>query len=801
MVIVIIAVPLLILAVLHLWQAKVLGVDIAITNPSDSFESIDYADRGRQITPYHAWKSEDSIRVPIHVRVHYRSTQWKSLLPKDEVYIIYKINTKPPFVDSIAFEHPDGTLRSEEMEIALPLVMDEKGGYAKAALVLHRTALATVQTPQLLELRMQLSVMGKRLLLFPARFPRNKLLYRNVALHTGPDLGDMWLAIDPGTTATCLAAATNLQEITLAPSFGGNADGQGIIPSFISIDKRYPYQKDETLQSIGARDNIVRVGYYAKNITDQEKNKKSDFETFQSIKKLLGYTDQKNIRFSNGNVLSLDGSQLTQLLVRGMMRNFKENLEANPRAYAHLMENAHFAPKRVVVAIPNNFTANKIQDVVNCFKDIGQFQEIRCIRESEAVLCYYVHHHEALHHLGQRLKDETVLVFDMGGATINMTVADTYTQVENKRTRYHIEIDAQLGYGVGGDTIDYCLARIFYDAINEYPQLAKANPFGEDGERLKRRDPTAHKRLKQEIRAVMEELKQILVQHANSVSRTYVLAPYEIEGAFLKHMGIGLTVDVDGPLYQNFKKTERGLALLENPWFLKLVLKPVEDAVDDIAEITDLRVLDTVIFSGRSTLFPGIKERVESKLREKIRKIMPHRTFEIIKLSPTSLKTAVAEGSCLYAVSRNAIVLSRHRITCHFGVKHTLSLAKGDFEFINVIPIGSEMEGQKIAREIEMDHDRFEYDNHRVEFYQIMGADPEKVLRNLEKHKYSRLDAVKVDYPVKKIGMELWFDDTVKGHVIDSSSNDIRPNCRIATTHKDQEIANANDEHYTWIVE
>lgn len=801
MVIAIVAAPLLILAMLHLWQAKILGVDISIINPSDSFESIDYANRGRQITPYHAWKSEDSIRIPLRVQVRYRATAWEALLPKDEVRITFKISTKPSFVDSIALEHPDGTLRSEEMEIELPLTIYEKGGYANATLLLHRIPWATVPAPQLVELKVQLSVKGKRLLLFPAQFPKNRLLYKNIALHTGPDLGDLWLAIDPGTTATCLAAATSLQEITLAPSFGGTADGPGIIPSVLSIDKRYPYQKGETLQSLAEQENIVRVGYYAKNITDQEKNKKSDFESFHSIKKLLGYTDKKDIRFANGYTLPLDGSQLTQLLVRGMMRNFKKNIEGNQHAYAHLMDGKHFLPKRVAVAIPNNFTANKIQDVVNCFKDIGQFQEIRCIRESEAVLCYYVHHHEALHSSRRHLTDETVLVFDMGGATINVTVADAYTQVENKRTRYHIEIDAQLGYGVGGDTIDYCLARIFYDAINEYPQLAKANPFGEDGERQKQRDPGAHKRLKQEIRAVMEELKQILVQNANNVSRMYVLAPYEIEGAFQKHMGVTLTIDVDGPFYQNFKKTERGLALLENPWFLKLVLKPVEDAVDDIAEITDLRILNTVIFSGRSTLFPGIKEKVEAKLREKIRKLMPLRNLETIKLSTEALKTAVAEGSCLYAVSRNAIVLSRHRVTCHFGIKHTLSLAKGHFEFKKIIPIGTEMNGQKIAGEVEMYQDRFEYDNHKVEFYQVMGANPEKVLRNLEKHKYSRLDAITVDYPVEKIGMELWFDDTVKGYVQDSSSDQIRPNCRIATTHKDQEIANANDEHYTWIVE
>lgn len=780
------------LTLLYVFLGRIRKVEAIVTLPNDTYEFIDYEQQGRGITPFLSWDEEEHLHLPIRLKVQYVSSySFGRKLRPDEVYLTLTIKEKPAFIDSISVQRPDGTLLPSDYEEVFALTPNKGGANLNTSLVFYRTPHSLIEAPRLVEIELLIKIKGSRLLFFPIRFPLRGYVKKNITLYTGPVLGDLWLAIDPGTTATCIATGRSLTDIMLS--------NEGIMPSFISIDKKYNYKKGESLESLSQHEDIVRVGAYAKNIQDEESNKKSDFQTFQSIKKLLGYNDEKIINFENGVKLPLNGNNLTNLLVNGFLRNFRKHIEINPGKYAEILgHNKHFSPKRVVVAIPNNFTASKIQDIVNCFRDLNQFLEIRCIRESEAVLCYYVYNHRELHPSQQPLKDETVLVFDMGGATINITVADTFVRPVQGRNRYFIEVDGQLGYGIGGDTIDYCLARVFFEAIDEYPELKKFNPF-EDAGKLKSKDPDAFKRLKQDVKDAMEELKHILVREAGNKSRTFLLQGYEIEAVFNKYFGVSLSINTEGALYRNFKKTELGILLLYHPLFIKYVVKPVEDSIDDIGKLSELRFLDTVIFSGRSTLFPGIKEIV----RQKVQKLAPPgRKLEFISLDRDELKTAVVKGACVYAVNRNAVSLSQNRVSCHFGIRHTLSMDKGNFDFMTIIPIGAPMDGHKIVNQVPLNHSRFEFDNQKVDFFQIMGAHPKTILQNLEKHKYSKLGVIDVSRggAVEYVGMELMFDDTVKGYVIDSSSAEVRPGYRLNTAQKNQEIADANEEHYTWIV-
>ena len=64
-----------------------------------------------------------------------------------------------------------------------------------------------------------------------------------------------------------------------------------------------------------------------------------------------------------------------------------------------------------------------------------------------------------------------MLVFDMGGATINATVVKATKNHQNRGHKYNIDILGKMGYGIGGDTIDYCLIKFLLSFTKDYPEL------------------------------------------------------------------------------------------------------------------------------------------------------------------------------------------------------------------------------------------------------------------------------------------------------------------------------------------
>jgi molecular chaperone DnaK (HSP70) len=77
--------------------------------------------------------------------------------------------------------------------------------------------------------------------------------------------------------------------------------------------------------------------------------------------------------------------------------------------------------------------------MVDCIANLNQFKEIRYVYEAEAVLFYYLSNYSQFSGGEASSDSETILVFDMGGATINATIVTANKALINGRPKYEID--------------------------------------------------------------------------------------------------------------------------------------------------------------------------------------------------------------------------------------------------------------------------------------------------------------------------------------------------------------------------
>jgi molecular chaperone DnaK (HSP70) len=445
-------------------------------------------------------------------------------------------------------------------------------------------------------------------------------------------------------------------------------------------------------------------------------------------------------------------------------------------------------------------------DIVNALGSLKQFDEIRYISESEAVLCYYIYHHSKFNKDKNGLKDETVLIFDMGGATINATIADAYFNKEDRR--YKIDIDSKVGYNVGGDTVDYCLAKYFLSFSSDYPDLEKINPFikGINKEEIIRR--------KQKIIPILFDLKKKIIRNYENRSkitislsseRRILLYPAEIQNAF-KELGVKMILSNASKIFTNLMENEFGnFPIFSFSYFQEYIFDAIKDAVNDVVKLSRAKGghIDTIIFSGRTTLFPMIKETVTTKIRQ-IKSVKTGKKGQAITpvwvtFDNTELKTAVAKGACIYGINRNLIDVSKSKTNNTIGFLKRESLTKNHFEFKELIKVSQnfeeESENVHFIKGERIERIDFKADNSKINFIQVVGIDPDKIIREEQKHKYSELAQIKISNPTEKISATLKNDDSIMFEV-ELNTGHIET---IFSTLKSQEVSEANEEHYTWM--
>ena len=326
--------------------------------------------------------------------------------------------------------------------------------------------------------------------------------------HSGPTIG-----IDLGTTFSAVAVLEGGK-----PAIIPNAEGTRTTPSVVHV-----------------KDDEIIVGQVARNqaIIDPS-------HTIRSIKRKMG-TDEK---------VEIDGKDYTPEQISAMIL---QKLKRDAEAYlGQTVRNA-------VITVPAYFNDAQRQATKNA-GEIAGLNVLRIINEPTAAALAYG--------LDKQGKDHTILVFDFGGGTFDVSILELGDGI--------FEVKSTSGDNfLGGDDVDQLI-------IDHLVKTFKSST-GID----LRNDATAMQRLKEAAEKAKIEL--------STKTKVEISAPF-------------ITADQHGPKHIKEELTRAKFEELISE-ILKKLEGPVKSALRD-AELTPAKI-DKVIFVGGSTRIPAVQELVK----------------------------------------------------------------------------------------------------------------------------------------------------------------------------------------------
>ena len=333
------------------------------------------------------------------------------------------------------------------------------------------------------------------------------------------------IGIDLGTTNSCVCVL-EAGEPKVIP----NKEGERTTPSVVA------FKNGERIVGVAAKRQAL-----------------TNPNTISSIKRLIG-TDKRT---------EAEGKEYSPEEISAMiLSNLKESAEA------YLGESV----TKAVITVPAYFNDAQRQATKNAGKIAGLDVE-RIINEPTAAALAYG--------LDKQDKNQTILVYDLGGGTFDVSILDLGDGV--------VEVRSTSGNNrLGGDDFDN---KVIDYLVSEFKK--------ENGIDLSK-DKMAMQRLKE----IAEKAKKDL----SSMTSTQVSAPFISQGA-------------DGPLHLDMTLTRAKFESLISD-LVDSTLEPVRNALKD----ADLKAkdLDKVIFVGGSTRVPLVYETVMKELgKEPSREVNP----------------------------------------------------------------------------------------------------------------------------------------------------------------------------------
>lgn len=746
--------------VVVLWhQGKPTGILTKFSRFNDSYESYDYSaeGQGKTHTDYKCWSVSDQARggfeIKVYGRFEYKQYNKFYNWQENSGYMIRIYPSK--LVCPNGFEAYISGAGKISNNANMPIEITDAFNDSKFEFsVIFREKGAVITEPIPFAFEIELVSVNNGIRSFDVS---SRISYQ---FHVGPDLGNVWLGLDPGTTGSCIAIATSSGDLTIEQ----NNNEDLISPSVILIptDKLESSSKEEIRR-------VARFGYKAQAV----KNESDTMRKFVSIKKLLGYNTTYSLgKTKKGVELSVDSAFLSTLMVEKLMEQHQAYIEANKEDYPQFFENGIYGPKRAVIAIPNNFTASKIEHLRECVLDVKNYsiKELRFIYEAEAILVNYINSSNAGEKEQESIQGETIFIFDMGGATINTTLANVKRRRRKNDLVWEIEIISKLGYGVGGDTIDYAYLQWIYSKSEEYSVLAQNNPFGVHSSM----DMKGRRKLKD---AVLELKKQTIRNYKSE--KDTLIDRYHI--AQFNGYSLPMNDEENDVFVKDLKNGNN--SFLHSKWFEEYVYNNVRSIVGDVlyvCEKKNINHLDTILMSGRSSHFPRIKETVESVVKSS--------GFEpdISLLPLTESKSAVAKGACYYGVLNSRIILQNMTVNGVFGVIQKTDPTKAPI-FHKLIDDGDSFDnGYRIGKAYIHESQGFTFDGGVVRFCQVMGVNPAEIIARNEKHKFSEVAAIPAQpFPVQEVQISVTDKDKILCSITNTNGETIPP---VETIVKDSDI-------------
>ena len=323
------------------------------------------------------------------------------------------------------------------------------------------------------------------------------------------------IGIDLGTTNSCVCVL-EAGEPKVIP----NKEGERTTPSVVA------FKNGERIVGAAAKRQAI-----------------TNPNTISSIKRLMG-TDKK---------VEAEGKKYSPEEISAMiLSNLKESAEA------YLGESV----TKAVITVPAYFNDAQRQATKNAGKIAGLEVE-RIINEPTAAALAYG--------LDKQDKNQTILVYDLGGGTFDVSILELGDGV--------VEVRSTSGNNhLGGDDFDN---KVIDYLVSEFKK--------ENGV-----DLTKDKMAMQRLKEIAEKAKKDL----SSMTSTQVSAPFISQGA-------------DGPLHLDMTLTRAKFESLISD-LVDSTLEPVRNALKD----ADLKAkdLDKVIFVGGSTRVPLVYETVKKEL-------------------------------------------------------------------------------------------------------------------------------------------------------------------------------------------
>jgi molecular chaperone DnaK len=343
------------------------------------------------------------------------------------------------------------------------------------------------------------------------------------------------IGIDLGTTNSCVAVLEGGKPVVIP-----NAEGGRTTPSIVGFGK-----SGERL-----------IGQLAKRqaVTNAE-------NTIFSIKRFIGRrwdeTSEERSRVPYTSVMGRD--QMVDVQIRDrtytpqevsamILQKLKQDAEA------YLGEPV----TKAVITVPAYFSDAQRQAT----KDAGTIaglEVLRIINEPTAAALAYG--------IDKQSQDQTVLVFDLGGGTFDVSILQLGEGV--------FEVKATAGNNhLGGDNFDECVLRWLLDQFQEKEGV----------------DLCADKMALQRLREAAEKAKVEL----STMTSTTINLPF-------------ITADETGPKHLDAELTRAHFEKLVRP-LIQETINPLEQAMNDCG--LSIKDIDRVILVGGSTRIPAIQEAI-----------------------------------------------------------------------------------------------------------------------------------------------------------------------------------------------
>ncbi|QQO56173.1 MAG: hypothetical protein N838_25265 [Thiohalocapsa sp. PB-PSB1] len=444
------------------------------------------------------------------------------------------------------------------------------------------------------------------------------------------------LAIDFGTSAMAVAHAIGPQNIELLP-LPKRLDA---IEKETKIDRRWddpgkrnPYFLASELNVCNDRDKLARTRPDSPDFLDLPlilSALTNDPDTcFSSLKALIsaGYTvlpiDARKHPYTNladqpENLSSPPLDAVIEGAYHGLVQHF----------IAPILEQQNTGYSHVYITHPNTYTQNHVEQlrkvVEQVFSGMAQGENIvypdniHFISESDAVAYYYLMHAHDLRTSGSVVPDrERILVYDIGAGTLDLTYleVDWIRNDAGGRTPKRIRVLRRGGVTKAGDLLDECIARdlhAYLDA-NLGDRYLTRIVVKDEGETMSVAESTRMDELRQQIHQLKADLSAGKKPRLELTSK-YATAAQLVKTKAEETRGMYRSIaEIDATESGKVFWTPRSERILDGAYASAFIDRVTRVEVERFLG-KDLQQPDTVILSGRTSLWPGFRERLAKTL-------------------------------------------------------------------------------------------------------------------------------------------------------------------------------------------